>query len=418
MKTTPHTDRHPHPGPGPQIRAQSPKARPPSPPAMDHSRWWRRKTRKRFLAPWRREAADLAARGADPAELERHLAGLRGKAAIYHCISRTVNRERVFGPAEKEQFSVFLRQYEEFCQVRVLTWCMMGNHFHILVEIPEAPEDRGGSWSDERFLGHISSLYSGHYYRAIAAELKNLRKQGLDGDAEEFRNRFFARMWDLSRFMHDLKLRFAHWFNRDSGRDGHLWAEKFKSVLVESGHAARVVGAYIDLNPVRAGIVADPKDYRWSGYAEAAAGERRAREGLRMLLFEKTAAHLGDELGAKAASAPWREVAAEYRKILYTDGEESPRDAAKGRAGIPKRKVEEVLAKGGRLSEAEMIRQRVRHFSDGLAIGGEGFVEGVFRLARGYFGARRKTGARRIRQAETPLRAMRDLGKKAIGPEK
>jgi hypothetical protein len=61
-----------------------------------------------------------------------------------------------------------------------------------------------------------------------------------------------------------------------------------------------------------------------------------------------------------------------------------------------------------------MLRHRVRHFTEGLAVGGESFVEGVFAAARGYFGARRKTGARRIRGVETELRAMRDLRQQQI----
>jgi len=56
-------------------------------------------------------------------------------------------------------------------------------------------------------------------------------------------------------------------------------------VIVESGTAARIMAAYIDLNPVRAGLVEDPADYRWSSYGEAVHGGRKgwgrkAREGL------------------------------------------------------------------------------------------------------------------------------------------
>jgi hypothetical protein len=51
---------------------------------------------------------------------------------------------------------------------------------------------------------------------------------------------------------------------------GTLWEGRFKSVLVEgTGQTLSTMAAYIDLNPVRAGIVKDPADYRWSGYAEA-----------------------------------------------------------------------------------------------------------------------------------------------------
>jgi len=97
------------------------------------------------------------------------------------------------------------------------------------------------------------------------------------------------------------------------------------------------------------------------------------------------------------------------------DGEEGWWDEKMGRAGISPEKVAEVLAKGGRLSEAEMLRCRVRHFTDGLAIGGESFVEGVFALARDRFGPRRRTGARRIRSVATPLCAMRELRRDGVG---
>jgi putative transposase len=48
-----------------------------------------------------------------------------------------------------------------------------------------------------------------------------------------------------------------------------LWEETFKSVIVEDGLAARTMAACIDLNPVRAGMVDDPAEYRWSSYGEA-----------------------------------------------------------------------------------------------------------------------------------------------------
>ena len=71
-------------------------------------------------------------------------------------------------------------------------------------------------------------------------------------------------------FVKILKQRFSLRYNREHGRLGTLWEGPFRSVLVEpTRRALSVVGAYIDLNPVRAGIVEDPKDYRFSGYGEA-----------------------------------------------------------------------------------------------------------------------------------------------------
>jgi hypothetical protein len=90
---------------------------------------------------------------------------------------------------------------------------------------------------------------------------------------------------DLSEFMKSLLERFTKRFNRTHSRSGKLWEDRFKSVIVGSGVAARRMAAYIDLNPVRAGMVKDPADYRWSSYGEAVGGgkkgnSKKAREGL------------------------------------------------------------------------------------------------------------------------------------------
>jgi len=73
-------------------------------------------------------------------------------------------------------------------------------------------------------------------------------------------------MFDLSIFIKELKGRFAQWYNRRHGRYGVLWADRFKSILLEDGQALAAVAAYIELNPVRAGVCADPKAHRYSGY--------------------------------------------------------------------------------------------------------------------------------------------------------
>ena len=63
--------------------------------------------------------------------------------------------------------------------------------------------------------------------------------------------------------------------------------------------------------------------------------------------------------------------------------------------------MEKVIKEGGKLSEAEMLRCRTRYFLEGLVIGGENFVNEVFVMMRGYFGATRQTGARRMRGVAT-----------------
>jgi len=395
--------------------------------------------KRRYLAPWRRKAGQGAVAGRDVAVQGREgeaLRALSGKPAIYHCVSRVVDRRFVLGDAEKEQFVGYMRAYEAFGRLRILTYCVMSNHFHILVEVPERPEQDP---SDEELLKHLKVLYAGGEMAEIRRKLGHFRQQGNHPAAEKLRQRYLSRMWDLSAFMKALKQRFSQWYNGRNGRDGCLWSERFKSVLVEDGHAARVMAAYIDLNPVRAGIVKLPERYRWCGYAEAVAGRKKARAGLRWLMVEKLRTRMSDEEAVREAGE-WKRVLDQYQRFLADDEEKRNQrpDARNQRAGgmrEPKR-GEKAMAERSRsfavprdgthgtkkgrtilppLSESRMLRCRVRYFTDGLVLGTKEFVDGVFRLTRKGFGERRKSGARRLACAETALRTMRALRVDAYG---
>jgi hypothetical protein len=191
-------------------------------------------------------------------------------------------------------------------------------------------------------------------------------------------------MYDLSEFAKSLKQRISQSFNKRHSRKGTLWEERFKSILVE-GKADRAcvlatVAAYIDLNPVRAGLVKDPQDYRYSGYGEAVAGSGVARMGLRKVF------------GIEG----WRTVAGEYRQLLYQAGQErglTP-EGKPVRKGFDAKAVNEVLESGGALPLPELLRCRVRYFTDGLALGTRAYVDEVFNRYRDHFGEKRKSGAR------------------------
>src|SRR5690606_24331864 len=76
--------------------------------------------------------------------------------------------------------------------------------------------------------------------------------------------RYQSRLGDLSIFLKELKWRFSRWYNQTHDRVGTLWEDRYRSVLVEGDeHALMTIAAYIELNPVRAGLIDDPKDYRW-----------------------------------------------------------------------------------------------------------------------------------------------------------
>ena len=341
----------------------------------------------------------------------RWLAGWKDSATkpvIYHCISRVVDRRFVFEERECEAFRMFFRMYENFSGCRVLAYCVMSNHFHLLLEVPQMAD---GGLSDEELLQRLGGLYSEVVVAGVAAELAEARKisRGENNAVAEARvaaihARYTYRMHNLSEFMKGLLIRFTRWFNRMHSRSGTLWEERFKSVIVESGVAARTIAAYIDLNPVRAGMVKDPADYRWSSYGEAVGGGKKgngkkAREGL-------VRAYFCDQ-GVGFEAEKWREVSPLYRRLMGLALGRKPglaEVAGEGnRAGQATLNTAEILESKDNgtvlkdLGLAKMLHCRVRYFTDGAVIGSKEFVNEAFARARERFSSKRKDGARAMR---------------------
>jgi putative transposase len=172
-------------------------------------------------------------------------------------------------------------------------------------------------------------------------------------------------------------------YNRRYNRQGTLWESRFKSVLFEgSRRSLWTLAAYIDLNAVRAGIVSDPQDYRFCGYAEAVAGVKAARDGLVRVMQSPD-----------GKMANWERMGKHYRHLLYQRGAKDPE---RNRGGIDVTRVEAVLANGGRLTMREALHCRVRYFSDGMILGSRVFVDDTFQRYRSNFGVKRQTGARNM----------------------
>ncbi len=327
----------------------------------------------------------------------------------YHVMSRTCGGEVLFDEVEKEALRRVIWRMAEFSGVKVVTYCVMGNHFHLLAEVPHREtwlERFAGPEGEEKLFEHLRTLYSRAYLGLLQDELADLRARGLTVLAEQRVEALKKRFCDLSLFVKEIKERFSRWFNKRRGRRGTLWMDRFKSVIVEGkGEALRTMAAYIDLNPVRAGVVKDPKDYRWCGYAEALGGSRRAQRGL-----------------CKALNKPvdgWKSAggAEAYRCLLHDEGREV-KDAQNEqvvRRGVTAESARAVLAKGGKLSSGELVRLRVRYFSDGLALGCKEFVEGVFESQRELFGPKRKEGARRMAESDAPFYTLRHLRVRPLG---
>jgi hypothetical protein len=107
---------------------------------------------------------------------------------------------------------------------------------------------------------------------------------------------------------------------------------------------------YLDLNPVRAGLVEDPAEYRFCGYAEAVAGNRLAGSGI--VGFCK--------------SSRWAKVSTRYREALPSTSAVSNHS---GKVALDKETILEELDRGTELSAGQVLRLRIRYMADGLVLG-------------------------------------------------
>ena len=304
--------------------------------------------------------------------------------AVYHCMTKTVNGERLFNDTGKEILRRQLWLVAEFCGVQILTYAILSNHFHVLVRVPQK-----AAVADAELLRRYALLHPKptRYQTARVEVIKAALAADPTADpeaaelAQSWRRRQLALMGDVSAFMKLAKQRFAIWYNKSHQRFGTLWAERFKSVLVEGKpRLLETMAAYIDLNPVRAGLVTDPKDYRFCGYAEAVAGHKPARLGLQAI-------HGGD----------WATTQAGYRQTLFGTAA-GPREQG---AVVTPADFAKVVKAGGQLPLATVLRCRIRYFNDGAVLGCRTFVEHHLR-------AYRTRQHRRERTAPRPLPAIAD----------
>ena len=326
--------------------------------------------------------------------------------AYYHCGSRTAGRVILFHEGEKEKFIELVYEYAHFCGINIVNVVVMGNHYHIVFEMPQ----KGDLLPDDQvFLDRLAAL-STKQAKKDAQALIQYRKEGDHHSAEALRQKLFSRMGDVSKFMKLLLERFTQWFNRKTGRKGTLWEGPYHCEVVEGmGQALLNECAYSDLNPVRANLDPDPAKYRWSGYGRACAGDALALKGL--------AIAVGIFLQEDPANLSREKILQTYNLILHIKGEIKGYDQQGNplRLGFTREECLKVFAEGGKLPIQAYLRLKVRYMTCGLAMGSRKFIEEVFAANRHLFGRRRKTGARKMRGlAEEDLYTLRDLRKNVL----
>ncbi|MBI2361216.1 MAG: transposase, partial [Deltaproteobacteria bacterium] len=131
--------------------------------------------------------------------------------AVYHVITRGNNRQAIFrDDHDRARYLEKLRFYCEQKRVELLCYCLLSNHIHLLLETPQG---------------------------------------------------------NLSKLMQPFQTSYTVYFNRRHRCTGHLFEQRYKALLVDKDNYLLQVSRYIHLNPVGAGIVRRPQEYRWSSYA-------------------------------------------------------------------------------------------------------------------------------------------------------
>ena len=334
--------------------------------------------------------------------------------SYYHAVTRCVGREYFFrGAKDKEVIRKIMRRLESLLGVKVITFCIMSNHIHLLLEVPD--QEELPPLDEEELLKLLPSLYDSDYVLTVRQEFDRARELSTPELREEriaqILGKFEKRRGDLSTFMKEFKHRVTRYINKKHNRVGTLWESRFKSVLVEGNEGVLLtMAAYIDLNPVRAGMVERPEDYRWCGYAEAAAGNRLSRKRLGAMMSESWSE---DDY-----RSDWRRTHNRYRLFLYSEGREmvaNPEKRQPGRKGFSEEEVAEVEERKGAMPVPAMLRHKVRYFCDGAVLGTADFVNEVFTRERNRFGPNRETGARRMRGANWgELRVLRNLRENVV----
>lgn len=290
-------------------------------------------------------------------------------AALYHSIARTVNGEWLFSDSDKEEIRRLVRVVAEGCGVEVIGFVFLDNHLHLLVLVPKIV-----AISDDELIHRYqlrrpkATKYDVANLEVIRAQLAENHPQGI-----AWRKRQLALMNDLSQYMKILKQKITTWYNWKHGRYGTIWAERFTSILIENdAQLAKTISVYIDLNPVRANLVSDPKDYRFCSYAEAVAGDTTARKGIMHIMADNdwTSAHAAYRLALFGAASAHRE---------------------NGRV-LPVEDFERVARDGGELSAAAMHTCKIRFLSRSGVLGSEAFVSDYLARRRDRYKMRSRSG--------------------------
>ncbi len=268
---------------------------------------------------------------------------IKDETAVYHVMSRTALDGFPLGDVEKDFMLDLIRRYSELYFVEILGFCLMGNHFHVLVKM--LPEYK---FADEDIKKRYVNFYGDE--RVFA-----------DGLIPSLR----LKLSNLSEFVREIKVGFARFYNRLHNRRGYFWGDRFKSVIVDKGETLINCLAYIDLNPLRAGIVKRPEDYRWNSLGYHI--QTNNRDGF-----------LSTDFGLKQFNVKsTKERIRWYRRYVYEAGAVNRPDKGAVKV-IDDKVIKKERNRDFELSRSDRFRYRTRYFTDSGVIGSKQFVSKTY----------------------------------------
>ena len=185
------------------------------------------------------------------------------------------------------------------------------------------------------------------------------------------------KLCSLSEFVREIKVGFTRYYNKMHKRRGYFWGDRFKSVIVENGETLINCLAYIDLNPIRAGLVDRPEDYRWNSL------------GYHIQTGNKDE-FLSLDFGLKEFGVvDTEERLKRYRRYVYEAGVLDRSDKGTARV-IDKDIVENERQNNYEIGRIDRFMYRTRYFSDSGIIGTKEFVLGNYQKFKDVFMSKRE----------------------------
>jgi len=287
----------------------------------------------------------------------------------YHVFSKVAGGALLFSDADKEYFLELLERFASCFYVEVHAFCIMSNHFHILLS---GLDDQAGEASKEELFQRFKGLYPKNPIPPEGTFDKcNQFIPDEDGGVERLRKR----LGSVSTFVKELKQTFSRWYNKKYNRTGYLWGGRYKSVITSMGEAQLICSTYIDLNPIRAKIVSKPEEYPFSSLGMRVNSRKRAGKFLSPITVSPLGGYtITDENGKVIKKEDWFGPAVIpqnafdhfpiYREFVYASGQ-----IEKKRSFIPSVIVEEFDAYHSAFGLSDRLCYRMKNISQGLAFG-------------------------------------------------